>query len=137
MRFAMIILVTILLALGASWLIWRDRLTPTTAMTLPRPPTELQRQFGVRISPPLAAALDRPLPATFETGGSLRWTIDRLREVAGAEIIVNWRSLHDAGVDERARVDAALAGRPLREALPALIAVVATREPIGIEADNN
>src|SRR5688572_32089264 len=130
MRLALLILVTLIASFNASWLLWRDRLTPTTLIT-PTPMTALQRQYGQRMRAPLAAALERPLPHDFETGRSLRLTLERLGEVTGARIVVNYPSLNRlGGVDERAPLTTPLklGGRPLRDALPALLASVPSRD---------
>jgi hypothetical protein len=139
MRFALLIFVTILFALSASWLLWRDRLTPTWLITPPSPPpTALQRQFGLRVKAELAAALERKLPANFDTSGGFDATIKRLRDASGVRIFVNWRSLDRfAGVNEQTPVNIAVGGMTVRDALPKLLASVANSEPLGAYANDD
>jgi hypothetical protein len=139
MRFALLIFVTVIVAFNASWLLWRDRLTPTSLITPPSPPpTALQRQFGPRVKAELAAALERRLPANFETSGGFDATIKRLRDASGVRIFVNWRSLDRfAGVNEQTPVNVAVGGMTVRDALPKLLASVANSEPVGAYANDD
>lgn len=136
MRFALVIFVTILMSLGASWLIWRDDFR--LAMSpLPAPPllTTLQRQFGPNINAQLSAALERKLPATLTGEGGLGATVARLRNASGIQIVVNWRSLkRDGGVTGATPVDAAVGGSTAGEAIARVLASVPGREPLGARA---
>jgi hypothetical protein len=139
MRLALLIFVTLIVSFNASWLLWRDRLTPTGLTALPAPQTALQRQFGSRLHAKLAADLRRPLPADFKAARGLRLTLDRLREETGVDIVANYASLaRPGGVDESAPLaPVQLGGRPLHDALPALLAAVTTAQPLGVEADGD
>ena len=137
MRLALLILVTLIVTFNASWLLWRDRLSPATLTKPPGPPlTALQRQFGPRISPELAAALERKLPESVDTSGGFGPTIQRLRAASGIRIFVNWRSLDRFGVlNERTPVNVALGGMTLREALTKVLASISNLpEPLGAYA---
>ena len=54
------------------------------------------------------AQLDRPLPELQFDGVGFSDVIDFLRDVSGANIFVNWKSLEAAGVDRNAPVTARL-----------------------------
>src|SRR5688572_13481456 len=98
MRFALVILVTILLSLGASWLLWHDELDPVLPPAPVPRPTAVQREFGWRVSGQLAAALDQPLPARFTPATGFAETVSRLHEASGVKILVNWRNLESRAI---------------------------------------
>src|SRR4051794_31387513 len=139
MRFALLILAAVLMSLGASWLIWRDRLTPTTLTKHASPaPAALQRQYGSRISPDLATALERKLPPTFDTSGGFDTVTKRLRDATGVRIFVNWRSLERYGrVNERTPINIAVGGMTLQQALTRILASVQSTEPLAALANDD
>src|SRR5687767_8017031 len=123
MRFAVVMFVTILLSLGASWLRWGNDMILRPIPPPGMPPTAVQRQFGPRVGPQIAAALERNLPANFDTTGGFDATIARLRDASGVRIFVNWRSLEQhGGLSERTPLDVSIGGMPFREALTKLLA---------------
>jgi hypothetical protein len=137
MRLALLILVTLIATFNASWLLWRDRLSPATLMPPPSPPmTALQRQFGPRVSPELAAALERRLPETVDTSGGFGATAERLRAASGVRILINWHSLDNfVGVRERTPIAVALGGMTLRDALTKLLASLSnSQDPLAAYA---
>jgi len=65
--------------------------------------------------------LKRELPDFKADGMSLSDIIDFLRDVAGANIFVNWRALEAAGVDRKAPLTVSAGKMPLSEALHELL----------------
>src|SRR5687768_8295142 len=132
MRFALLILVTIALSLGASWWLWRDKLAPTKLTPLPSPPpTALQRKFGWRMTGELAATMDQHLPKSFSCEGGFGPTVQRMQDATGAKIWVSWSNIgHVARVTRETPVPVRLAGMKLRHAIPALLASLNARAPL-------
>jgi hypothetical protein len=139
MRLALLILVTILLSLTASWLLWREKLTPTSLTPQPSPvPTHLQRQFGWRATGGLADAMEQRLPADFSCEGGFGPTVQRMRDATGAKIWVSWRNIeHAARLMRETPVPASLAGMKLRDAVPAMLASLHGRAPLTAIADSD
>jgi hypothetical protein len=119
-----LILVTVILAAGAACLIWRDLLMPKLS-PLPPAPTLRQRQFGMRMTPALAKALDRPLPESLTTGKDLATTLVALRDATKVKFVVNWRALELLDVKRNTPVPPRqLGGIPFGDALRDLLASV-------------
>lgn len=135
MRLAVLIFVTIILSLAASWLIWRDDFRLALSSP-PAPLTTLQRQFGPSINARLEPALERRLPATFTCDGGLGATLARLSEASSAEIVVNWRNLEQlGGVTKTTPLDPTVGGMRVRQAIPKVLASVPSQARLGANAD--
>jgi hypothetical protein len=96
MRLLLIIFVAIALSLVASMLIWRDLLHPAVA-ALPPAPTLRQRQFGMRITPKEAVALDQTLPGDFQTEPKLDVAVRAIGERISLTVFFNWRAIESVG----------------------------------------
>ena len=127
MRWVAHLLAVIIIAAGASCLLWYELLAPPLP-PLPPPPSARQLQFGTTtiLAPDLEAALERPLPAGFATGKDLRTTLDDFR-ATGVLVDVHWSALETVGVRRDTAVPARdLGGMPAGDAL---LAVVGSMHP--------
>src|SRR5437868_454726 len=72
------ILVTLVLALAISYLIWGNLLAFVPAPTTFTPPTQRQRQFGYALSAAQNRILDRVIPDDFKTDGTVADVVEAL-----------------------------------------------------------
>lgn len=75
----------------------------------------------------IAILENKRLPATFQ-GNSLAQVVDYLRETAGADVMVDWESLRQIGIEPTSKVSLALSEQPARVVLERVLASV-TRDP--------
>jgi hypothetical protein len=126
MRALVVIFVTALLALGASWAMWRSMLVPPALTKVPTPPTARQRQFGAALTPQGEVKLQRKLPADFKPPDGLDETVRAMAKSAGVFLMVNRKAIREAGGNPDAAVNTNIAGMSLGDAL---VAVTREQDP--------
>jgi beta-lactamase regulating signal transducer with metallopeptidase domain len=75
--------------------------------------------------------LGRKLPEVNFNNVALSDAVDFLRDVTGANVFVNWKALHDAGVERTSPVSARMRDVSFGKALTILLDGVERREPLG------
>jgi Flp pilus assembly secretin CpaC/tetratricopeptide (TPR) repeat protein len=75
----------------------------------------------------IALLENKRLPGTFQ-GNSFAQVVDYLRETAGADVMVDWESLRQIGIEPTSKVNLALSEQPARVVLERVLASV-TRDP--------
>ncbi|MCE2966685.1 MAG: hypothetical protein ACK5WB_13940 [Phycisphaerales bacterium] len=75
----------------------------------------------------IAMLENKRLPGTFQ-GNSFAQVVDYLRETAGADVMVDWESLRQIGIEPTSKVNLALSEQPARVVLERVLASV-TRDP--------
>jgi hypothetical protein len=116
--------ISILLALitgSCAYILWRDLLEASPALSkLPPKPTPRQRQFGMKINPLTAAALERTLPSDFTPEPTLGDVLKAMSDEAGVEIFYNL-PLSKAGYLPDTAVQVSFANMKLGDALMDLV----------------
>lgn len=94
--------------------------TPPARAAQPAAPTA-RNDAGPDKPDDLKDLMARPLPEVKFDGAPLNAVIDFLRDVSGANIVVNWRALERAGVERNATVDVRLKNVRFDKALESVL----------------
>jgi hypothetical protein len=137
LRNTLIILVAAAAGLGAAMFLWPSLLHPALAV-LPPAPTVRQRQFGMRIRPAMADALERPLTTEIKPG-TFDDTLRAAAEQAGVDLFINWRAVERVGMTRQSRVTITVpAGKKFGDAVLAVLAHQPTKfGKLACAADEN
>ena len=98
--------------------------------------------FGGFCATPASAGIARTqlnhtIPEVPFNGVGLTEAIDFLRDVSGANLVVNWKALEEAGVNKDAPVNVRLHHVSLRKALETVLSEVAAGDKLGYDIDQN
>jgi hypothetical protein len=81
--------------------------------------------------------LNQTLPEVQLNGVALNDAIDFLRDVSGANIFVNWKSLEEAGVAKDTPINVRLRSVKLKKALEMILTEAAGGDKLGYDVDSN
>ena len=90
-------------------------------------PAEKKEEHGVK-DPAVRAQLKRPMPELNFQGVAFSDVIDFLRDVSGANIFVNWKTLENANVDPNTPITLRLRNVPVGEALDLILSAAAGKQ---------
>src|SRR5207244_186928 len=93
-----------------------------------------QRQFGMRITPKMGAALEQALPADFRTPATLDDAVRAVGDRASLNVYFNWRAIEPAGGKREAAVRVSIAGMKVGDAVLAVLR--AQRPPLACAVDD-
>ena len=110
--------------------------TATPAPTADRPPQS--EAFDEDVDRAVLAQLDRPIPELNFDGAGLSDVVDFLRDVSGANLVVEWGQLANAGVDRNAPVSLRLKNVRFGQALELMLSSAGGgATPLGYTIDRN
>ena len=81
--------------------------------------------------------LNQTLPEVSLSGVALNDAIDFLRDVSGANIFVNWKSLEEAGVSKDTPINVRLRSVKLKKALEMILTEAGGGDKLGYDVDSN